>query len=88
MYRSWIIFALCGFISLIINRFSIYQENIDYFAVLYIAVISIGVFKDIQQTYQKDNFVIALSYLFRLFLLYWGVTFLGTKEIVPKVYPS
>ncbi len=84
MIRSWIIFALCGFISLIINRFSFYQENIDYFAVLYIAVISIGVFKDIQQTYQKDNFVIALSYLFRLFLLYWGVTFLRTKLQLPN----
>ena len=84
MTRSWICFSLCGFISLIINQFSFYQENIDYFAVLYIAVISIGVFKDIQQTYQKDNFVIALSYLFRLFLLYWGVTFLGTKLQLPN----
>lgn len=84
MSRSWITFALCGFISLIINRFPFYQDNIDYFAVLYIAIISIGVFKDIQQTYPKDNFVIALSYLFRLFLLYWAVTYHGTKLQLPN----
>ncbi len=84
MSRSWITFSLCGFISLIINRFPFYQANIDYFAVLYIAIISIGVFKDIQKNYRRDNFVLALSYFFRLFLLYWGVTFHGTKLQLPN----
>lgn len=88
MIRSWITFALCGFISLMINRFSFYHDYIDYFAVSYIALISVAVFKDIQNDYKNDNIVVTLSYCFRLFLLGWGVTYHGTSLELPNDYDS
>lgn len=84
MPRSWIAFVLCGLISVILNKFSFYQDYIDIFASLYIILISVCVLHDFQKLYKYDSWVLTLSYLFRLFLLYWAITYHDTNMQLPN----
>lgn len=84
MPRSWISFILCGVISIFFNKTVFYEENIDLFAVFYVIFISIFVIKDITECFKQESKIILLSYLFRLFLLYWGITYRGTPLQLPN----
>lgn len=84
MYGTWISFTVCCSLSFILNKLQFYQDNIDIFSVCFIAVISFFVFKDILIYYKNECKSIILSYIFRLFLLYVGITYHGSSLQLPN----
>ena len=82
---SWISFLLCAIVSFFLQTTKFYSDNIDCFSVIYIAIVSYFVLKDIQKFFPKEcESVLLFSYFFRLFLLYFGITHHGTSLQLPN----
>ena len=71
MQYAWVAFAFWGLVCLILNEFSLFQDNLDSLSWLIVASISLIILFGLIKKYKSNYWILIIAYTFRIFLLFW-----------------